>query len=119
MYTILQTIFRSIRFIHYSTAKRIKATDEEKKKYKFKKKGSAYFLKLIFTIPGKAVAKKKKTGTGTSTSKTKSAAKKKGDGTAEEKNPILAEAAALAARQLEARKAREAPGPAKKKAKAS
>ena len=58
MYTILQTIFRSIRFIHYSTAKRIKATDEEKKKYKFKKKGSAYFLKLIFTIPGKAVAKK-------------------------------------------------------------
>ena len=94
------------------TAKRIKATDEEKNKYKFKKKGSAYFLKLVFTIPGKAVAKKK-AATGTSASKTKSAAKN----AAEEKNPILAEAAALAARQLEARKAREAQEPAKKKAK--
>ena len=92
------------------TAKRIKATDEEKKK------GSAYFLKLIFTIPGKAVAKKK-AATGTGASKTKSAAKKKSDGAAEEKNPILAEAAALAASQLEARKAREAKEPAKKKAK--
>ena len=91
------------------TAKRIKASDEEKKKHKFKKKGSAYFLKLIFTIPGKAVAKKKSaTGTGTS-KKTKPAT--------EDKNPILAEAAALAARQLEARKAREAKEPAKKKAK--
>ena len=94
------------------TAKRIKATDEEKNKYKFKKKGSAYFLKLVFAIPGKAVAKKK-AATGTSASKTKSAAKN----AAEEKNPILAEAAALAARQLEARKAREAQEPAKKKAK--
>ena len=91
------------------TAKRIKASDEEKKKHKFKKKGSAYFLKLIFTIPGKAVAKKSSTGTGTS--KTKPAT--------EDKNPILAEAAALAARQLEARKAREAKEPAKKKAKSA
>ena len=90
------------------TAKRIKASDEEKKKHKFKKKGSAYFLKLIFTIPGKAVAKKK-SATGTGTSKSKPAT--------EDKNPILAEAAALAARQLEARKAREAKEPAKKKAK--
>ena len=94
------------------TAKRIKASDEEKKKHKFKKKGSAYFLKLIFTIPGKAVAKKKaSTGTGTS-KKTKPA-------TEVDKNPILAEAAALAARQLEARKAREANEPAKKKAKSA
>ena len=73
---------------------------------------------MVFTIPGKA-ATKKKTPTGTGTSKTKSATKKKSDGAADEKNPILAEAAALAASQLEARKAREAKEPAKKKAKSA
>jgi len=43
--------------------------------------------------------------------------KKKSSGAIKHTNPILAEAAALAARQLEARKAREAKEPAKKKAK--
>jgi hypothetical protein len=103
-------------FLHSTTAKRIEATAEERKKYKFSKKGKAYFIKLIFTIPGKPVAKKK---TAADTSKTKAVAKTKPVAKKTDVNPILAEAAALAARQMDARKAREAQEPAKKKAKTS
>ena len=105
---------------HLSIAKRIEATAEERKKYKFTKKGKAYFTRLIFTLPG--TPKKTKAAA----SKTKPVAKKKSagvqDGTKKKSDDaptvegILAEAAALAVRQREAREAQE---PAKKKAKAS
>ena len=105
---------------HLSIAKRIEATAEERKKYKFTKKGKAYFTRLIFTLPG--TPKKTKAAA----SKTKPDAKKKSagvqDGTKKKSDDapsvegILAEAAALAVRQREAREAQE---PAKKKAKAS
>ena len=101
---------------HLSIAKRIEATAEERKKYKFTKKGKAYFIRLIFTLPGtpkkktktKPDAKKKSAGVQDGT-------KKKSDDDALTVEGILAEAAALAARQREAREAKE---PAKKKAKA-
>ena len=102
---------------HLSIAKRIEATAEERKKYKFTKKGKAYFIRLIFTLPGTP----KKTKAAASKTKKKSAGiqdatKKKSNDDALTVEGILAEAAALAVRQREAREAQE---PAKKKAKAS